>query len=315
MKGQGPHGRTALLKARHILLGTRRGGGLVYAVVSYALLAGIGYVYVYPLLFMVVNSLKDLADVVSPVVRWVPRRFYTGNFVVSWSVLGLPKSFFVSLVASTIPALLQTAATALIGYGFARFAFPFKRLGLVLVLATFLVPAQVTLVPRYILFDRYHMIGTLLPAFLPALLGQGIKSAIFVLLFYQFFRMVPPALEQAAELDGAGKLRIFLSIAVPLSIPALIVAFLFSFVWYWNETYLSGLLFGQKLSTLPLQLQSFVDSYGRLYPSSDGSAVNRLNESIRTAATLITVAPLMLLYVVLQRQFVEGIDRTGITGE
>ncbi len=307
--------RDALLKTRQLLLGTRRGGGLVFAVVTYALLAGIGYVYVYPILSMVVNSLKDLADVVSPVVRWIPRRFYTGNYAISWAVLNLPRSFFDSLLAASVPAVLQTATTALVGYGFARFTFPLKRLALVLVLATFLIPVQVTLVPRYILFDRYHMIGTLLPLFLPALLAQGIKSAIFILLFYQFFRMIPVSLEQAADLDGAGKLRIFLTIAVPLSVPALIVSVLFSFVWYWNETYVTGLFLGQKLSTLPLALRAFVDSYNRLYPASDGSAVNRINESIRTAGTLITVAPLMILYLLLQKQFVEGIDRTGITGE
>jgi len=100
-----------------------------------------------------------------------------------------------------------------------------------------------------------------------------------------------------------------------MSIPAIVVSLLFSFVWYWNETYLSGLFFGNAIQTLPMKLQSFVDAYSRMYPVSDASLANRLNEGIRMAATLITIIPLLILYALLQKQFVESIDRTGITGE
>jgi len=297
------------------LLGAGKTDGLLKKLITYALLLGIGFVYLYPLMFMIVNSLMDVSDLVNPTVRWVPTRMYFGNYRIAYKVLDASKTFGVSLVMAGLPALFQTACCAVVGYGFARFEFPLKRLWMLLLVITFIIPGQVTMVPRYMLFDAYGMINTPLPSMIPALLGQGIKSTIFVLVFYQFFHSYPKVLDEAGEIDGAGKLKIFLKIALPMSVPAIVVAFLFSFVWYWNETYLAGIFFGKTIQTLPMRLQSFVDSYNRLYPTSDGSAVNRLNESIRMAGTLLTIVPMLLMYTVLQKQFVESVDRAGITGE
>ena len=116
-------------------------------------------------------------------------------------------------------------------------------------------------------------------------------------------------------MDGANKLKIFLRIALPMAGPAIIVSLLFSFIWYWNETTQSGLFFGSKIQTLPMRLQSFVDSYSRLYPITDGSTKNRINEAIRLAGTLLTISPLIVVYILLQKQFVEGLEHSGITGE
>ncbi|AUS97526.1 ABC transporter permease [Clostridium thermosuccinogenes] len=297
------------------LLGAGKTDGLLKKLITYALLLGIGFVYLYPLMFMIVNSLMDVSDLVNPTVRWVPTRMYFGNYRIAYKVLDASKTFGVSLVMAGLPALFQTACCAVVGYGFARFEFPLKRLWMLLLVITFIIPGQVTMVPRYMLFDAYGMINTPLPSMIPALLGQGIKSTIFVLVFYQFFHSYPKVLDEAGEIDGAGKLKIFLKIALPMSVPAIVVAFLFSFVWYWNETYLAGIFFGKTIQTLPMRLQSFVDSYNRLYPTSDGSAVNRLNESIRMAGTMLTIVPMLLMYTVLQKQFVESVDRAGITGE
>ena len=154
-----------------------------------------------------------------------------------------------------------------------------------------------------------------MPAFLPALTGQGLKSAIFVLIFYQFFHSSPRSLDEAAQIDGAGKIKVFFQIALPMCTAAIVVAFLFSFVWYWNETYQSGIFYGQVIRTLPMRLQGFVDEYSRLYPASKTGDGNRINESIRMAGTLLTISPLVILYAFLQRQFVESIEKTGIIGE
>jgi multiple sugar transport system permease protein len=305
---------TAFLKKK-LFFGKGKSDGLVKKLAVYGLLLGIGFVYLYPLIYMVVISLMGSSDLVNPTVKWVPTTFYLGNFKTAVKVLELGKAITTSVLMAGLPALFQTISCALIGYGFARFEFPLKKLWMVLLIAAFIIPVQVTLVPKYMLFDAYKMINTPLPSLLPALLGQGIKGSIFVLIFYQFFRSYPVVLDEAAEIDGAGKFATFFRIALPMSIPAIVVAFLFSFVWYWNETYLAGIFFGKIIQTLPMRLQSFVDSYNRLYPGSDGSTVNRLNESIRMAGTLITIAPLLVMYLILQKQFVESVDKTGITGE
>ncbi|MEN3043324.1 MAG: ABC transporter permease subunit [Fervidobacterium sp.] len=145
--------------------------------------------------------------------------------------------------------------------------------------------------------------------------GQGIRSAIFILLYYNFFNMLPKTFDEAAELDGANSFQIFFRIVFPLSIPAMVTTFIFSLVWYWNETLLTGLLLGNNIKTIPIALRDFVSRYAVMFPTADGSAANRINEGIRMSATLITIIPLLITYLILQRQFVESLERTGITGE
>ena len=158
------------------------------------------------------------------------------------------------------------------------------------------------------------MKDSLWPIFLPAAVGQGIKGALFILVFVMFFKTYPKAFDEAAEIDGAGKIKVFLKIAMPMAIPAVVVSLIFSFVWNWNETFNIS-LYNKDIQTLPMQLNIFVERYREMYQTTDGSEVNRLNESIRMAATLITIAPLIALYIALQKQFVESIEKTGITGE
>lgn len=284
-------------------------------IVIYLLLLIIGFAYLYPLFFMISTSFMDMDDLVNPTVQWIPTKLYLNNFKIAANVLNVGDSLINSIIMAGVPAILQTISSALIGYAFARFEFPLKKLWLGLLLFTFLLPVQVTLIPKYIMFSNYSMINTPLTSFLPALFGQGIRSTIFILIFYQFFSSYPKSIDEAAQIDGANHLTIFLRIAIPMSVPAIVVSILFSFVWYWNETYLSSLFFGNSIQTLPMRLQSFVDAYSRMYPVSDASLANRLNEGIRMAATLITIVPLILLYLLLQKQFVESVDRTGITGE
>jgi len=127
--------------------------------------------------------------------------------------------------------------------------------------------------------------------------------------------MLPRTFDEAAELDGANSFQIFYKIMIPLSVPALVTTFIFSLVWYWNETLLTGMLLGNEVKTLPLALRDFVAKFALMFPSADGSAANRINEGIRMSATLITILPLLITYLILQRQFVESLERTGITGE
>ncbi|MGC8820779.1 MAG: carbohydrate ABC transporter permease [Fervidobacterium sp.] len=264
---------------------------------------------------MITTSFMSVEDLVNPTVNWVPTKLTFENFSKAWKVLDAAKSLLNSVYMSSIPALLQTFVTALIAYGLSRFEFPLKRLWIFLMLATFLVPSQVTLVTKYMLFSRLNLTGTPFVSFLPALTGQGIRSAIFILLYYNFFNMLPKTFDEAAELDGANSFQIFYKIVFPLSIPAIVTTFIFSLVWYWNETLLTGLLLGNNIKTIPIALRDFVARYAVMFPTADGSAANRINEGIRMSATLITILPLLITYLILQRQFVESLERTGITGE
>jgi multiple sugar transport system permease protein len=255
--------------------------------------------------------LKSLADLLDPTINVLPSSLYLENFSNALLVLNYVPLFFESLTVTLIPAILQTMVASLIGYGFARFQFPLKKLWFALLLATYLIPPQVTMIPRYVLFFNIGILETIFSIIIPATFGQGVSSAIFVLIFYQFYLMVPKALDEAAQLDGATRWGIYTKVAIPLSLPSFLTAFLFSFVWYWNETYIARLFLGSGGETLLIRLYNFVSAYNAIL----GGGSNVANEAIRMAATLLIIAPLIVAYFILQRLFIEGIDRSGITGE
>ncbi len=280
--------------------------------IGYAVMIGVGFVFIYPIVVMISNSFKSPEDLLDPSVFMIPTKLYIGNFKKAFETLNFNSSFLNSLLLSVIPAIFQTISTALIGFGFARFEFPLKRFWLVLSISTFIIPSQITLVPRYVLFYNYGITNTPLPFYLTALFGQGLKSAIFILVYYQFFSSYPKALDEAAELDGVNKFKLFYKIAMPIATPATVLGLMLSFAWYWNETTQSNLYFGPKITTLPLQLQNFASRYQSLISESGGDP---LNEAITLAGTSLSILPLTVVFIALQRRFVESIERAGITGE
>jgi multiple sugar transport system permease protein len=309
MKMRSPKLDTSLIKRK--IFGLKFSDGLLFKLVLYTLLIVIGFVYVYPLLHMLSYSFKSLQDLLDPTINYIPSSWYTQNFIDAWVVLEYVPLFFESLLVTLIPAIVQTFIASLIGYGFARFQFPFKRILLFLVIATYVVPPQVMMIPRYVLFFELDILNSIYAIIVPASLGQGLYSAIFILIFYQFYLMVPKALDEAAQIDGASRLGIYFKIAIPLSLPSFLTSFLFSFVWYWNETYIARLFLGNGGETLLLRLLNFVSAYNAIL----GGGSNVANEAIRMAATLLIILPLILAYFILQRLFIEGIDRSGLTGE
>lgn len=307
-------------KIRQFFLGSKEHRGFVGTLCLYFVLIALGFIYLYPILYMVVNSFFSPEDLVDPSVTWIPTRLYLGNFVQAYETLVFLKSFLTSLYMSVIPSLLQLIATSLVGFGLARFEFPLKKLWLVLVIAVFMIPTNVMSIPRYAMFYRFGMLETVFPFYLPAILGQGIRSTIFILVFYSFFNSYPLSFDEAAELDGAGKFKIYRKIAMPAASGAIVLCMLFSFVWYWNETTDLN-LFSSNIKTLPKRLQEFNQKFSQLYGDSGGETggvadtVNRTNEALQLAGTLLSILPTVILYLILQKQFVESVERSGITGE
>ena len=302
-------------KWRSFFLGNRTHYGVLFNIVLYMLLIAIGFVYLYPLLFMFVTSLKSPSDLLNPMVQWVPTAFYTGNYEKAFRVLDYPNTLFSSIWLSLFPSLIQAGVASVVGYGLARYRFPGKNLIFFLILATFIIPAQNTVIPQMLTYREYGLLGSEWALILPALLGQGYKSAIFILIFYQTFLSLPKALEEAARLDGAADWKIFWQIALPTAVPAYIIAIIFSTVWYWNETYLTVIFLEGGVQTLPMQLAKFTQAYENLYPPGVVNIFDRLNEAVKLSGTFLNILPLLLMYFVLQKWFVESIERTGITGE
>jgi multiple sugar transport system permease protein len=301
-------------KFRRFLFGMSFTDGIVFKIAIYTLLISLGYIYLYPMFYMLTNSFMTLSDIISVSVNWIPSSLNWENYRIVWTAIDYPSALLDAIILAGLPALSATVSSALIGYGFARFDFPLKKLLLVLMIMTFIVPPQITMLPTFRMFANYNLLGSIRTFIYPAILGQGFNAAIFILIFYSFFRMIPKSLDESAQLDGAGPLTIFFKIAIPLAVPAIIIVFLFSFVWYYNETYLSGLfLRGSDMLTLPLRVEQFFTNYTSLYP--EGSRAAELIQSAKLAGNILTILPLLILFFFTQRYFVEAIDKTGITGE
>jgi multiple sugar transport system permease protein len=164
-------------------------------------------------------------------------------------------------------------------------------------------------------YKSFGLLGNIFSLILPATVGQGFKSAIFILIFYQTFQSLPKVLEEAARLDGASDIKIFVQLALPAAIPAFIISIIFSVVWYWNETYLTVIFLEGGITSLPMQLSKFVQAYQNLYPPGTVNIFDRLNEAVKLSGTFLNILPLLVLYFILQKWFVESIERSGITGE
>jgi multiple sugar transport system permease protein len=300
---------------KRFFFGDRSKYGLVFTIVLYLLMIAIGFVYLYPLLFMFVTSIKSPSDLLNSMVQWIPTQFYIDNYIKAYQVLDYPKTLLSSIAVSLLPSLIQTVICSLVGYGLARYKFPGKNLIFFLILATFIIPVQTTFIPQMLTYKELGLLGNISSIILPAIAGQGYKSAIFILIFYQTFLSLPKVLEEAARLDGASDLKIFTTIAVPGALPAYLISVIFSTVWYWNETFLTVIFLEGGIQTLPIQLSKFVQAYQNLYPPGTVNIFERLNEAIKLSGTFMVILPLLLMYFILQKWFVESVERTGITGE
>lgn len=292
---------------------------VIKKVAFYFLLVCVSFVFLEPIFRIITKTFMTSEDIIDPMVEWVPRSLSLGNLKVAVKVLNLKVTLKNSIVFSGLLAIAQTICAAMTGFALSRYEFKFKKLWFVLIIMCFVVPTSVLMVPRLMMFVTvqekigYTLIGTMYPQLLMALLGQGVNSTILILIFQNFFNMIPRSLDEAAMIDGAGSLRVFWHIAVRLSFSTVLVVFLFAFVWNWNETYVTGTLLRSGLQLLPFKLSLF-DSEFEDVVSSSGSAF-KLNEAYKMAATFISIAPLLLLYGFVQKKFIEGIENTGITGE
>ncbi len=309
---------------KKILFGRNEQNGLVFKLVMYILLIGVSFIFLYPLLAMLAKSLMTIEDLINTTVSWIPRKVTLNNYRNAFQWMQFGGALVDSLKVSLYPTIATIVSSSLIGYGFGRFKFPFKKTLLTIMIAMFLIPSVLTYIPTTVLYKDLTILGVQLnlmdsiKAFwVPALFGNGIRQTIFILIFYQFFRIIPEELFEAAEVDGSSTLRTFITIAIPLVGPAFLICGLYSFVWYWNETSLARLYFGSELTTLPMSLDAFIATYSSMYAQGNvtmDSVSSVYNLGVQYAMTLISIIPLLIIYLFAQKWFIEGVDRSGIAG-
>lgn len=305
-------------KLHRFIFGTREKQGFGKQLVVYALLICIGFVYLYPMLYMISTSFMSRDDLLDTSVKWIPSTLYMQNFLDAAKSMDFWSSFGKGILIAGLPTICNVLICMVIGYGFARYNFKGKKVMMAILLFSYILPSQITMIPTYVLYNKMGILGTIWTFVLPALFGNGLNAPIFILIFYQFFRQIPKVLMEAASIDGAGHFKAFFKIAVPSAVPAIVTVVLFSFVWYWNESYLTelyvqGLASKSIWTNLVVQLKNFDMAFNER--ATVGDTATALNESVRMAATTISILPLLIMYLILQKQFVESIDKAGITGE
>lgn len=232
-------------------------------------------------------------------------------------ILFLPVSYVDSFYVAGTQTLITVLMSAFIGYGIARFPMPGKSVVFVIMLLIYILPTTLLLLPRLQIYNTLHIKGSMFALWVPAFFGQGLQATFFILIFFQFFRMIPRQLEESAYIDGANSLQIFFKIALPMAIPAFIISATYAFAVNWNEMFMTNLYLEGNVKTIPMLLSSLQDNWDRIaqYEVSADTVDVTFSEAKSFAGTILSVIPLMVMYGVVQRFFMESIDKSGIAGE
>jgi len=256
----------------------------------------------YPLLWLFTSSFKPPDEIWTDVLALWPRNPTIDNYIVGWRGLGFItfSTFYRNSVFYSVGAtIIQVFASSWVAYGFARIQFAGRRFWFACMLATLMLPGQVTLIPAYIMFARLGWINTFLPLLVPRLGG----SAFFIFMFMQFIRGLPTELDAAAEIDGCSKVGIYFRIILPLLKPAVVTASLFTFYWTWSD-FMGPLIYLNKpqLYTISVALRMYTDP---------GSISNWGGVFAMSALSLV---PVLVVFAFFQKYLVEGISTTGLKG-
>lgn len=302
------------------------------SVVRWIFLLAFSYILIYPLLFMLSNSIKAQSDIMNPAVQWISKAPTFENFQIAFGAMEYPKSFLNTIVFQMVSAVVSVLSCAVFAYPLARFEFPLKKLFMFFLVVIIFVPDIVLIIPRTLnfrsmdflgilgLFDkltgidlRPNLSDTIFTFYLPALLGVGLKGGLFMYIYMQFFKGLPAELEEAAWVDGAGPIVTFVRIILPSSGVVMLTVFIFSVIWHWND-WLSPLMYTQQNRTLAVMIKD-ISQYTSVYLQSNLIQIESdRGLSINLAACLMYILPPLILYIIMQRKFIQSIDRVGIVG-
>jgi len=295
-------------------------------------LLAFSFILIYPIIFMISNSVKTQSDTMSPAVKWISRNPSFYSFKIAIKALDFWKSLKNTFLFEIISGMIEVFTCAFYAYGIARFKMRLKPLMMGLLVLIIFIPDIILIIPRIINFRymdflgilglikdlagkdlRPNLIDTPFMFWLPSLFGVGLKGGIFMFIYIQFFKGLPVELEEAAWIDGAGVYRTFFSIIMPSSGVVILTVFIFSILWHWNDWLLAMMYTSQEntLATLLYDIDQVVFNWSQ----STGIRLDtELSYGISLAACLIFIAPPLVMYMFLQKKFIQSVDRVGIVG-
>lgn len=301
---------------------------ITFRIIRTILLFGLCFLILQPLFNKVSISFMKEKDLYDATVISIPRNFTTGNFKLASQLMNFPKALFNSLWVAIVVAVLQIISCTLVGYGFARYKFPFKNFWFACVMLVIVIPPQTIMSSLYLhfrFFDVFgiikavtgkplNLINTVVPYLLLVSGCMGLKSGLYIFMIRQYFRGIPKELEEAAYVDGSGKFKTFLLIMLPDAKPIITSCFLFAFVWQWTDSFYSN-LFLRHLTLLPSGLKSMserLNDWVELTMGLGNLPSIAYTQSLISTGMLMAIVPLILIYLVAQKGFVESLSQTGI---
>jgi len=287
----------------------------------YAIMLGLAYIFLYPFLYMVITSVKSNADLNNPLVMWIPRSIHISNYSLAATIMDYWNNLKNTVIVTAVSTLGQLISCSMAGYSLARYKSFGHKFAFFFMILAMLVPPQTIIVPQYLLYANMGWLNSYLPLIIPSFFGLGLKGALFIYIFRQFFLSQPRELEEAARVDGCGFIRTFIYIIFPVARSIYIVVLVLALVWHWSDFFEPSMYINKSdMAMLSMRLQAISDTL-RLFSadvleSNYGvTDTNTINNAVLMAGTFIVVLPVLLIYSLLQKQFIQGIERSGLTGE
>lgn len=297
---------------------------ILFSVFRFLILLGISYIILGPLVSMISSSFFSPTDVYNPSVFLFPLKPTLENYSLSFMRLGYWKTLGWTLLYTIGLTLIQILITSMAGYGFARFEFPFKRLLFGCVIITIVLPTHTVMLPLYQHFRNWDMLGLVslftgskanllsseTPMILMTLFGVGLRSGLFIYIFRQFFRGLPKEIEEAAFIDGAGMFYTYSRIMLVNAIPSVVTVTVFSMVWQYNDMFYSRLFSIPSSRNITFRLSTLSATVSFLDEVKDPMVA----QLYVYAGVILVLLPILVIYLILQKYFMEGVERSGIVG-
>ena len=294
------------------------------AILQIAIIVGVSYVILAPVIGMFVNAISSDKDVYNPMVFCFPENPTLEKIqrvilrMEYWPTITKNIIYILALTA------VQVVVCSMVGYGFARFEFPFKKLLFGCVVVTIVLPVHTIMLPMYVTFRNFdplgiislikgtplNLMGTPWPMFILSFLACGVRSGLYIYIFNQFFRGLPKEIEEAAFVDGAGMWYTYFNIMLKNASPAVITVTVFSLVWQFNDTFYSNLFLVSEKIVISKRITTLMN----LISLEDKIMEKTLQQVHLHAGIILILLPIILIYLLLQRYFIEGVERSGIVG-
>lgn len=307
----------------------------IFALIRLVFLLGFSFIILYPVITMLSKAFMLQTDIYDNSVLWIPKHYTLANIKYAAGEMEYWKSLLITTVFCTTVTLVQICSCMMVGYGFARFEFPLKKLLFALAVLTIVVPPQTLMIPQFFNFKYFDIFGlfrlitgkagidmmnTYFPYYILAITGQGLRNGLFIFLFRQGFRAMPRETEEAAMVDGLGEFRTFWNIMMPNAITLIVTVALFSFVWQWNDTFYAnlfvpnGYLLASKYTIFEYGLQTLATTDQTVDNVVFNMGDTKVLMLLKNGGVFLLMAPLIIMYLFLQKFFVESVDRTGLVG-